>query len=263
MAAVALLPLAACAKVGVGSGTVVGRVDVPACTFDLKNEGAPMPYRYGNPFDFKPTFFVGEPIDADPNNGPRFPANQLVIRVQPEALRKEDADALVIWVFDSAAVARCVRGAMPGGVPEWDPVVCDRSQSMPTEPGRMLVGMTSEKVSAFFALNHSCPQGFVSANALGSCTDGSCPDVSLCPGRGSWVTFSEFGSVPSKSDPSQPISPRFRVNDTETIAVSAFHLELCDGATVLAKLDGVLPIPQPNITATLEGDFQFVLVRGD
>jgi hypothetical protein len=185
----------------------------------------------------------------------------MIVRVQPQPQRKEDADVLILWVLDSAAVARCIRGAMPGGVPEWDPLVCDRSMAAPTEPGRMLVGMTSEKVRSFLAFNHTCPQGFVSANALGACTDGSCPTVDLCPGRGSWVTFSEFGRPPS--DMTTAISPRFKVNDNETIEVSDFHLELCDVATVLTSLNHVLPVPQPNIVATLNGNFRFDLVGAD
>lgn len=255
------LTIMACTDLGVGSGSVMGRIDVPACSFDQNNDGKPVPYQHEEPYNFKPTFFAGSPIDADPLNGPRFPANQMVIRVQPHALRKEDADVLIVWVFDSAAVARCVRGAMPEGGPEWDPMVCDRTMAQDRQPGRMLVGMTSEQVGAFLALNHSCPQGFVSANALGACTDDSCPDVALCPGRNSWITFSEFGRIPA--DRTKAISPRFKVNDGDTIEASDFHLELCDGATVRAKLDNMLPIPKPNIVATLNGNFRFELVRGD
>jgi len=262
-AGVALLPIvacvvsSACSDLGVGTGTVTGVVDVPACTF---KDGASVPYGKGHPFDLKPTYFVGEPIEADPVNGPRFPANQMVIRVQPKAQRKEDADILIVWVLDSAEVARCLRGDMPGGVPEWDPLLCDRSAAVGDAPGRMTVGPTAEVVRAFLALKDSCPVGFVSANALGACTDGGCPDVSLCPGRDSWITFSRFGNPPEKG---VAISPGFRVNDTETIEASDMHLELCDGATVRATLDHKLPIPKPNIIATLSGRFRFDLVLGD
>jgi hypothetical protein len=255
-ACVACVAGVACSDLGVGTGTVTGVVSVPECTF--KN-GPPMPYPHGDPFDLKPTYFVGEPIEADPVNGPRFPANQMVIRVQPDSLRKEDADILIVWVSDSAAVARCIRGDMPGGAPEWDPLLCDRTGAAADGPGRMFVGMTGEKVRAFLAFNHSCPQAFVSADALGACTDG-CPDVSLCPGRDSWITFSHFGNIPQAG---VAIPPGFRVNDNETIEASDFHLELCDGATVRAKLDYILPIPKPNIVATLNGNFRFDLTQAD
>jgi hypothetical protein len=119
------------------------------------------------------------------------------------------------------------------------------------------VGLTYEAVSSFFVLNESCPSALVSANALGLCDDGSCPDVALCPGRGSWITFSRFGTIPT--DPAKTVPPGFRVNQTEAITVSAFHLELCDGATVDSKLDNVLPIVEPNITGTLDGHFDFDL----
>lgn len=261
LAIAALLAMAACSDLGVGTGTVTGVVNVPACSFDQNHDWAPIPLPKGNPFNFKPTYFVGEPIDADPINAPRFPANQMVIRIQPQAQRLEDADVLIVWVFDSAAVARCIRGASPGGVPEWDPLFCDRSGAAAMEPGRMLVGMTTEKVRSFLNFQDTCPQGIVSSDALGACTDGSCPDVSLCPGRGSWITFARFGNYPL--DGTVAISPRFKVNDGETIEVSDFHLELCDQATVQAKLANKLPIPNPNIVATLNGNFRFDLVRGD
>lgn len=248
--ALALVPAVAC-SVGVGSGDVTGTLNVLECTFP---EGNPAPL--DAKFKFSPTFFVGQPVDADPRTAPRFPANQMLIRLQPVPQRIEDADALVFWVLDSAAVARCMRGAMPGGVPEWDPEVCDRS----TGEGRMLVGMTSEKVSSFITLNHTCSKAQVLANALGACTDGSCPERALCPGRGSWVTFSDFGDVPD--DESKPIAAGYKVSDNQYIGAKAFHLELCDTATVTAKLDNMLPIPKPNITGVLEGNFQFKLVRG-
>jgi hypothetical protein len=252
-ATLAGLAPAAC-SVGVGSGDVTGSLQVPACTF--QPDSTPVPLQKADPFNLRPTFFVGEPIDADPINAPRFPANQMIIRVQPSPKRIEDADVLLFWVFDSAAAARCVRGGMPGGVPEWDAATCDRSSG----EGRLLIGMTSEKVSAFFALNQTCSKAEVSANALGNCADGSCPDVALCPGRGSWIAFKQFGNIPD--DDSKPIPAGFKVNNGETIEASAFHLELCDTATVAAKLDFVLPVPTPNITGVLEGNFLFELQRG-
>lgn len=252
LAAIVAVP-AGCTA-GLGSGDVRGSIRVDACRFSADSTPTPLPD--GDPFNFRPTFFVGQPIDSDPITSPRFPANQMIIRIQPRAARIEDADALVIWALDSAAVARCVRGAMPGGTAEWDPLVCDRSGG----DGRMLVGMSTEKVRSFLSLSHSCPKGEVSGNALGACTDGSCPDVALCPGRGSWVTFTSFGNIPQNEN--QSIPDGFKVNNGERIEASAFHLELCDGATVLAALRNLVPIPKPNLVGVLEGHFEFDLERG-
>lgn len=262
--AVVIIMAAVSCGVGEGTGRVVGNLAVTQCRFD-----PPRGLTATEPYDLRVDFFVGQPIDAD-RSAPGFPQNQMVIRLQHSGARVEDADVLLLWVADSAAVARCIRGASPGGVPEWDPVFCDRSAASlgPNGEGRMLVGMTSEIVSASFALSASCPGALVSANALGRCDDGSCPDVTLCPGRGSWITFTHFGNV--SMDTSRPIGAGFRVNDHERISARldpagqtpSFHLELCDRGTVISKLRNILPIPKPNIVGTLEGFFDFKLERG-
>jgi hypothetical protein len=253
---------AAC-SVGGGSGKVTGTLTVNACTFDAS--GQPHPLSPG--FVFNPTFFAAEPIDS---NSVRFPANQLIIRLQPTGNRVETADVLMFRVIDSAAVARCLRGSTNAdGSPEWDPALCDRSPAAlgPLGEGRLFVGMTTEAVRGFLALNDTCSKAFVSADALGACTDGSCPDLTLCPGRNSWITFSRFGQPPATG----PIAATFRINDGETIAAEPpptspgtpmFHLELCDAATVQAKLDNLPPIHVPNVIGTLEGSFEFPLERG-
>jgi hypothetical protein len=252
---------AACAcSIGSGTGTVTGSLQVSACTFD--SSGNPLPFAYGNPYNMKPGFFVGEPFDSNPITAPGFPANQMIIRVQPGGTRLEFSDSLVLWVLDSAQAARCMRGAMVDGTP--DPAVCDRSPASlgPNGEGRLLIGMTSEMAFGSFVLNASCPNAYLSADALGACNDGtsSCPDVSLCPGHGSWVSFSHFGNLPG--DPTQVIPSSFKVNDGERIAASAFHLELCDVATVQARLLNMVPDPKPVITGTLDGSFDFELQRG-
>ena len=251
--------------VGDGSGRVYGHVSVPQCKF-----GPAQGLSLADPYDLRADFFAGQPIDADLVAAPGFPANQMIVRVQHSGARVEDADALMFWIFDSAKVARCLRGASPSGIPEWDPNVCDRSPAAlgPNGEGRLYVGMTQETVSSFFILNRSCPRAYISADALGVCSDGSCPDVALCPGRGSWISFSHFGNPPS--DRSKAIDPGFKVGNGERISsrldatgsTPSFHVELCDVATVGAKLDNVLPVPTPRIVGTLEGTFDFVLERG-
>ena len=250
-------------SVGGGTGKVTGTLTATQCTFD--SSGQPHPLSPG--FVFDATFFAAEPIDSDST---RFPANELIIRLQQTGSRVETADVLMFRVLDSAAVARCLRGSTnPDGTPEWDPEICDRSANDlgPLGVGRLLIGMTTEKVRSFLALNDTCPQAFVSADALGACTDGTCPDVTLCPGRNSWITFSTFGQPPVTG----PVPASFRINDGETIAAEPplaapdtpmFHVELCDAATVDAKLNNLPPIPVPNVVGTLEGSFSFPLERG-
>src|SRR5262249_23658109 len=161
------------------------------------------------------------------------------------------------WILDSAAVARCIHGA-----PGVDPMLCDRSVLGPNGEGRLFIGMTYETVFSSFALNHTCASAFISANALGTCASDAehCPAVALCPGRGSWISFSQFGNVPT--DASLTISDRFRVNDGERITASAYHVELCDAATVLSSVQQMVPVPTPVITGTLDGEFTFDLERG-
>ena len=246
-------------QVGVGHGVVQGTLEVPVCDF---NPPTSYSFAAANPYKMNPNFFVGQPIDADPIHAPGFPANQMVIRIQNSPERLESADALQFWILDSSEVARCMRGRMNSdGTPDWDPTLCDRSPASvgSSGEGRLFVGMTSETVRSFFSLKASCPKAYISADALGSCIDGSCP-LDLCPGHGSWISFDQYGEVPA--DLSVPISPGFTVNFGENISASAFHVELCDVATVLAARDKIIPVPKPAIVGTLDGQFEFDLERG-
>ena len=245
-----------------GHGHLSGTINVAECSFP-KNQ-KPKPWLSANnttDFVMDSKFVVGEPLDANPLTAPGFPANQMIIRVQNSGHRIEAADALLFWVQDSAAVARCINGT-----DDVNPVVCDRSPaSQGTKgEGRMYVGMTSEAVFSSFVLNGSCPSALISADALGACVDGSCPDVSLCPGRGSWIQFSQFGHPVvrvNSNDQTRYVDDSFKVSDGEPIAATSFHVELCDIATVEAKLTNTLPIPPPSIVGTLDGEFDFDLER--
>jgi hypothetical protein len=251
---VALCVVFASCSVGEGSGHVTGTLNVMGCS----TKGIfPSPS-----YNLQPDFFVGQPIDADPISAPTFPANQMIVRVQHSGARLEFADALLFWFLDSAQVARCLRGrGPPMGAQEWDSTLCDRSAPGPSVEGRILIGMTYEIAFSSFALSASCPKSLIFADALGACTDNSCPDLSLCPGRGSWISFSRYGSLPA--DPAQDIPDGFKVNDGERITATAFHVELCDTATVEGKLaNDFTPIPKPKIVGTLQGDFDFTLERG-
>jgi hypothetical protein len=235
-----------------GSGEMHGSLNVPACTFSKLN---PISLKNEASYSLGVDFFAGEPFDS---TTPRFPANQLNIRMESSSSRPEFADALNFWVLDSYEVGRCIRGRTnPDGTPDWNEAYCDRSPGAigPSGEGRVLVGIENEIVSSAFALYYTCPD-LSAAVALGSCAGGTCPDLTFCPGRGSWISFAQFGSVTAGGG--QGILGRdFKVNDGETIRSSAFHVALCDKSTVDKTILGRLPIPTPQITGTLDGSFQF------
>ena len=115
-------------------------------------------------------------------------------------------------------------------------------------------GTHGELVTSHFVLQNSCPNGQLSADALGTCAGGSCPDVALCPGRGSWIEFSRFGAS------SPDLSKRdFKVNKDDPIEASAFHVELCDQNTIDGTIKRIVPVPPPQVTGFLEGSFSFNL----
>ena len=172
----------------------------------------------------------------------------------------EFADAIFFWVYDSWEVARCISGRMnDDGTPDWNTDACDRSAQAlgPSGEGRMRIGTEGELVSSHFVLQSSCQGASLSASGLGSCAGGTCPDVTICPGRGSWISFSRFGAT--QEDLTMPLGRDFKVNKDDPIEASAFHVELCDSDTVQAIQDGTLPVPTPAITGTLEGHFSFVM----
>ncbi|MBC8133169.1 MAG: hypothetical protein H7X95_09330, partial [Deltaproteobacteria bacterium] len=205
---------------------------MPACKYDgLK----PVPLKDAAAYKQTLDFFVGEPFDS---TSPRFPANQVNIRMQNSSLptRGESTDSLSFWVLSSYEVARCIRGGMKAdGTPDWNPEFCDRSG--PVGEGRMRVGTEGEMVSSNFVLFNSCPN--LSAAALGNCSGGTCPSQTLCSGRGSWIAFSQFGALPAN------LTEAFKVDNGGRIKASGFHIELCDSGTVDAQRDRIFPIPQP------------------
>jgi hypothetical protein len=123
----------------------------------------------------------------------------------------------------------------------------------------MLIGTQGELVTSHFVLRDTCPSAGFTAEALGACDKGTtCPDATICPGRGSWISFSSFGGLPDASDP-RTLSPDFKINIGDTIAASAFHIELCDESTIEAAETNTVPVPPPAIRGTLDGSFSFDL----
>jgi len=234
-----------------GIGMFSGVLNVPMCTFP---GGKPQPLPNESNYTQEWRYFLAEPFDS---TTPRFPANQLNIRMQNISGGWEFADTLFFWVKDSYEVARCMKGGLTStGQPNWDVTTCDRSPASlgPSGEGRSLIGTERELVNSHFVLQYSCPDANLSSDALGDCQGGTCPDVTLCPGRGSWISFARFGAPSAVS-----ISQGFRVNNGDPIDVSAFHVELCDATTVEDQQGRVSPVTPPAITGTLDGSFSFNL----
>jgi hypothetical protein len=260
-----------------GRGIVRGRLVVPACTVDkagdpvpIYNEAEAVMAHANNPDCRDPVtgevmpfcgewnHFLGEPFDS---TSAFFPANQLNIRMQSTSGGWEFADVLFFWVYNSWEVARCLRGRMNAdGTPDWNTNACDWSSG----EGRMLIGtegdgIEGELVTSHFVLQNSCPSAQLSASALGACAGGTCPEVAKCPGRGSWIQFSEFGDKSYLTDRSKPLDDGFKVNKDEPIAATAFHVELCDQDTIDRAAQRLVPVSKPQVTGFLDGSFSFNL----
>jgi len=269
------LGLPACSSEN-GKGFITGPLNIPACQYgEDKKPLAPDPKQLANvnlpeceqykdlvqdvPLCAAWDHFVAEPYDS---TSVRYPANQLNIRMQNISGGWEFADTIFFWVYDSWEVARCVRGRMnDDGTPDWNTEECDRSPGVlgPDGEGRMRIGTEGELVTSHLVLQYLCPGASISATGIGTCEGGSCPDVSLCPGRGSWISFSQFGSFPA--DPNEEIARTddFKVKKGDPVAASAFHVELCDSNTVDDIQDHRLPVTKPAIIGTLEGHFSFTM----
>lgn len=237
-----------------GDGHLMGNVDIPACTFP---DGNTRPFPKEGDLDEKWHHFLAEPFDSIST---RYPANQINIRMQNLSGGWEFADTLSFWVEDTYEIARCMRGRVDDtGTPDWNPDFCDRSPTSlgPNGEGRALIGTEREMVAAHFLPQYTCPDALLSSDALGDCQGGTCPSMTICPGRGSWIAFKALGSPPS--DLNAPLPRDFKVGNGEPIQASNFHVELCDDATVHDALLGIVPVTVPSIRGTLDGWFSFKL----
>jgi len=268
--------LAACSEDN-GKGLITGPLAVAACEYE---DGRPISLaekqsrdppqtlpecqQSQNPGDDVPfcgawNHFIAEPFDS---TSIRYPANQLNIRMQSISGGWEFADAIFFWVYDSWEVARCARGRMnEDGTPDWNTKECDRSPAVlgPAGEGRMRIGTEGELVTSHLVLQTLCPGASLSATGLGDCAGGTCPDLTVCPGRGSWISFSRFGTFPVDRTTEIKRTDDFKVKKGDPVEASAFHVELCDSDTVDAIQDRTLPVPVPRIIGTLEGHFSFAM----
>jgi hypothetical protein len=227
---------------------------------------------YGTPedpvdFSLNPTFFAGEPIE-DPSK--TVHQNRLLIRMQRNGQAVEFNDSLSFDIQDSLQVARCVRGATVNGVGDWDMPSpgsgrdpwCDWSGEgfqpvdggvtgdggAPPTPGVARLRVTSLGfVQASLILLQTCPlrEG---ASLVGHAVDG-------------WIEFLDFGSASQPPENRTPITDLdFKVNYGERLN-ARFHLILQDDRVITAeRLER--PVPEPRFGGTLDGRFDFLMVRG-
>jgi hypothetical protein len=278
--------------VGGGSGSAKGSLWVTGCSDNLSspNFGTPaMPEAY----DLQPTFFAGEPID-DLATGAMH-KNRLIVRMQRTGLAIQYNDTLYFDVENSYEVARCVRGRIVNGQPDWkqselrynqQPVDwCDWTGYAFTDGGTVDAGNDGGPPDASASLD---------AGALldaGASLDGGMsvmaqypkihltPDTDLrsslallttCPqanvsadASGGWIELMDFGGAEQSDlapDLRTPLGTDFVINYGDRLRAS-FHLELSD-AQVISAVENNLPQPDPEIGGTLDGFFDFDLERG-
>jgi hypothetical protein len=281
LGAAAAAALAAGCTVGDGTGSAIGPLFVDGCNFGVIDPvtGALAP----KTFTLEPSFFAGEPIEdiASP------PENRLVIRMQRNGNRIEVNDTLYFDVQNTFEVARCLRGRVVNGVPDWDTSGwCDWSgtdMSLPCpgaapvdagpaggdgaailEPdGGVLVGAGAHArirityqglVRSSLAPLSTCPMQMISGSGTQNLTamavDG-------------WIDFQDFGGA-LQAD--RAPADRDKVNQDFTAQFgdrlrATFHVVLDDQRKLVAIQD-MMPIPRPEIGGCLDGSFDFDLERG-
>jgi hypothetical protein len=99
-AAFALVMACAACDLGSGTGRVAGTLYLRGCTDDSDYGAAGAPAAY----DMRPSYFVGDPVNALESSRPLHPVNKMAIRVQSSGNRVEEADALLVRVADVALV---------------------------------------------------------------------------------------------------------------------------------------------------------------
>jgi len=225
------------------------------------------------PYDLRPSFFAGEPIDdlRESNPGAEIMNNRLTIRLQRSGKEIEQNDVLSFDVASSYEVARCVRGRVDGttGQNDWDEANCYRAGD--TGPGRMRVQHDSP-VLADLSLKATCTANLVATavSAPVPLSYTATPNPVVTDGSwDSWVEFQEFGSAAQADQAPQdrlPISGKFHIQLGDRIYATSFALTLVDAKVVNAAINN-LPKPASNIGGTLGGDpttgrFDFDLARG-
>jgi hypothetical protein len=225
------------------------------------------------PYDLRPSFFAGEPINdlRQGSSGSEIMSNLLTIRLQHSGKEIEHNDVLTFDITSSYEIARCVRGKIKDdGTNDWDETNCYRASD--TGPGRMRVQYDS-KIRAALVLKATC-----NANLVASAVSAPVPlEYTTNPNPvvtdgswSSWVEFQEFGGA-AQADKApkdrDPIDKKFYIELGQRIYATTFALTLVDDQVVNAAIKN-LPRPAANIGGTLGGDptkgrFDFDLQRGE
>lgn len=270
-----VLGLGGC-SIGKGVGAASGSLyeygcddagDYCAPTGECGTQSSPAPY------DLKPRYFAGEPIDDlrqyKPGSG--IMNNRVVIRLQRSGKQIELNDVLTFDIDSSYEVARCVRGRVDPdtGLPDWDPADCYRASD--TGPGRVRVQYDAD-VHAALTLHATCTANVV-ASAISAPVPLSYaadpPPVVVNGAWDSWVELQEFGRA-AQADRApterEPVSGKFRIDYGERVYATSFFLTLIDDHVVSAAINN-RPKPDPQMGATLGGDpttgrFDFDVQRG-
>jgi hypothetical protein len=236
----ALLLLGAC-KAGEGRGEAKGPLYILGCNGLGKDLGTlDMPVI----FNLNPNFFAAEPIEE----GDQVKVNRLIIRLQPTGRSREVNDVLTFDIPDSREVAKCVRGAIVKGKPDYDPTNC-----LQTPDGPRLRVAPDALVRATLSPNASCVR-LVVGTAVAPIRD------PMDTAWDSWIIITEFGTAARTGDPATrpAVGPGFKVDINEPLLSPRFTLRLLDDAVV----KGARSPGAAVMAGTLDGTFDFTLQRG-
>lgn len=273
-----ILSFASACSVGKGVGAASGTLYAYGCSKngDYCPKGPPDCAKEDNPqpYDLKPSFFAGEPIDdlREFSSGSEIMRNRLIIRLQSSGKQIEQNDVLTFDVVSSYEVARCVRGRVDPitSQNDWDPNDCYRASD--DGPGRMRLQYDSS-VRATLNLKATCTNNLV-ADAISEDPVPASYVTSTTPvvtdgNWASWVEFQEFGSASQNGrvpTDRERVGNKFRIELGDRIYATQFKLTLIDDGVVNAAISS-LPRPPSMIGGTMGGDpstgrFDFDLQRG-
>jgi hypothetical protein len=280
---VAVGGLAAGCTVGNGAGKAEGVIFEYGCIHDPSGLDVPTMYKLGG--DQGPVFFAGVPTEDLLMGSNAMHTNEMHIRMQNNGLAIQYADTLYFDVLNSYEVARCVRGAIMNGQPQYNvteplpgggsTVWCDWSGTAFTDGGALDAGgITPGGPDAGASLDGGMSVMATSPRIrLTPYTDvrSSFAALSTCGithitgvAFDGWISFEHFGSAeqPDKSPADRtPVVSDFVIQYGERMRAS-FHIVLGDQVVIVAQQENQPPPRASEIGGTLDGYFDFNLERG-
>jgi hypothetical protein len=254
--------------VGSGSGKAEGDLFILGCdkegnpygAVDLNDPTMVQPMFY----NLRPSFFAGEPIE-DTSSG--VPTNRLIIRMQRDGRGIEVNDTLYFDIRNTFEVARCVRGRIDNGVPDWLPD--DRVLDYRGERIENWCDWSAGGENPRIRLH---PDGLIRASLVPLDT---CPIPAIGAGTGGarvtgiavdgWIQFTVFGSANQPTLPAEmrsELSADYKVAFEDDLEADFDIPNLADERTVLAprRLEPVPPFQRMG--GHLTGEFEFKFLRG-